>query len=111
MRKFRVVALLLPLLVLRALIPAGFMVSMVGGAAELTFCGASQHDPAHHGTTRADPSCPFAQSSGPAPLPALPALAQSLDSARFELPAAVAQTAAPFGPVRQHVPRGPPALI
>ena len=111
MREFRVVAFLLPLLVLRALIPAGFMVSMVSGAAELTFCGATQHDHAHHGTSSADPTCPFAQSSGPAPLPSLLTLAQSIDSARFEPPAAVSQTVAPFGPVRQHVPRGPPALI
>ena len=111
MREFRVVALLLPLLVLRALIPAGFTVSMVGGAAELTFCGATQHDHAHHGTTSADPTCPFAQSSGPAPLPTLPALAHSIDSARLEPPVAVSQTVAPFGPVRQHIPRGPPALI
>ena len=110
MREFRLVAFLLPLLVLRALIPAGFMISMVGGAAELTFCGAAQHDHAHHGTTSADPTCPFAQSSAPAPLPTLPALAKSIDSARFEPPRAVSQTVAPFGPVRQHVPRGPPAL-
>jgi hypothetical protein len=109
MRKFRVVAFLLPLLVFRALIPAGFMASPIAGSLQLVFCGTGHHDHAHH-STAGDPTCPFAQSAGPAPLPTLPMLPTSVEALAFDLPTTVAQTVVQFGPLRQQTPRGPPAL-
>src|SRR5688572_17441061 len=83
-------------LCLRALIPAGFMLAPVDGHLEMVFCDAAAPKPIHHppmahvhdmsgmehggpehaasehgvtGYAHADPTCPYAQSAGPAPLP------------------------------------------
>lgn len=104
-----VVALVLPLLALRALVPAGFMASPIAGSLQMVFCGAGHHGHSHH-STAGDPTCPFAQSAGPAPLPALPVLPAGVEALLFDRPTAVAQTVVQFGPLRQQAPRGPPAL-
>lgn len=78
---------------------------------ELVFCDTAathQHHAQHPASL--DPSCPFAQSAAPAPLPALPALAADNATHRFDSPATAAQTALVFGPRRQQSPRGPPQL-
>jgi len=62
----------------------------------------------HHAQT--DPTCPYAQSSGPAPLPVLPALAAVQIATLSPRPSQAAQTHARFGPTRQQSPRGPPRL-
>jgi len=122
------------MLCLRAFVPAGFMFAPVDGQLEVVLCdtdalGAAQdhqarsdhqaprgvhahhaHDHAGHHHAQTDPTCPYAQSSGPAPLPALPVLA-SVQIATLSAPSAqVAQTHSRFGPTRQQSPRGPPRL-
>jgi hypothetical protein len=113
----RLAGLLLVLLALRALVPAGFMATASATGVEMVFCepgaaGSMHHGPAHHHrhAGAGDPSCPFAQSAGPAPLPAIPVLA-----AETPLPALVsvepyARAIATQGPPRQQTPRGPPNL-
>jgi hypothetical protein len=107
----------LAMLCLRAFIPAGFMLAPVDGRLEVVLCdtdapGHHVHDHAaglhHHAQT--DPTCPYAQSSGPAPLPVLPALAAVQIATLGALPVQVAQTHSRFGPTRQQSPRGPPRL-
>jgi len=115
------------MLCLRAFVPAGFMLAPVDGQLEVVLCdtdalGAAQdhqarsgharhaHDHAGHHHAQTDPTCPYAQSSGPAPLPALPVLA-SVQIATLSAPSVqVAQTHSRFGPTRQQSPRGPPRL-
>jgi hypothetical protein len=65
---------------------------------------------AHQHGAHGDPTCPYAQSGGPAPLPALPVLASGTTFERPRLPAAVTQTLLGFGPIRQPSSRGPPHL-
>src|SRR3982074_1247637 len=90
----------LAMLCLRAFVPAGFMLAPVDGRLAVVLCdtdapGAAQshHGPGHyipdhrtsghhahdhaagHHHAQADPTCPYAQSSGPSPLPVLPVLA------------------------------------
>src|ERR1700688_3215505 len=74
----------LALLCLRAFVPAGFMLAPVDGRLEVVVCdtdatnvGHHHHGhehPGHH-HTQTDLTCPYAQSAGPAPLPALPTVA------------------------------------
>jgi hypothetical protein len=64
--------------------------------------------PEHDG--HADATCPYAQSAGPAPLPALPALAGGVPIDLLVPPPAYTQTFPTSGPIRQQIPRGPPAL-
>jgi hypothetical protein len=107
------------MLCLRAFVPAGFMLVPVDGRLDVVLCdsdaqkGATHHHspdhPAHH-HTKTDPACPYAQSSGPAPLPTLPALAAASIVTLPVLPTQHAQTIAQFGPTRQQSPRGPPLL-
>jgi len=109
-----------PALVLRALIPVGFMLEPVDGRSEIVLCGSDAPNAMHHHSSRdhagphqharIDPTCPYAQSAGPAPLPALPVLARVPMAPVFEVPAHVEQTHAHFGPTRQQSPRGPPRL-
>jgi hypothetical protein len=112
--------LVLGMLCLRALVPAGFMLAPVDGSLAFVLCDADQpaaghhhpgHDHAmHHHGTHADPTCPYAQSAGPAPLPTLPVLA---GGAVFDLlvpPSVFTQTFLSFGPTRQQSSRGPPRL-
>jgi hypothetical protein len=105
------VRVLLGLLCLRALIPAGFMLAPIDGRLHIVLCDSNVHGPLHHHHgAHADPTCPYAQSSGPAPLPAFPSVVSApfgyVAPASFEL----AQTVTPFGPTRQQSPRGPPNL-
>jgi len=133
--------LVLGLLFLRALIPAGFMLAPVDGHLALVLCsldlpvdamsaGAmpASHHPMHemhamhamhagrdhagqqHGA-HGDPTCPYAQSSCPAPLPTLPLLVSGTTCEHPRLPAAITQTLLSFGPIRQPASRGPPLLV
>ena len=68
--------------------------------------------PGHQGGhTHADPTCPYAQSSGATPIPFLAAVTPAIESAPPVLPEPAAQTFAHFGPARQQSPRGPPRLV
>jgi hypothetical protein len=118
----------LAMLCVRAFVPAGFMLVPLDGQLAVVLCdtdapGALQghhprdtqghhaHDHAaghHHAQT--DPTCPYAQSSGPAPLPVLPALAAVQIATLSVQPIQVAQTHSRFGPTRQQSQRGPPRL-
>jgi hypothetical protein len=114
----------LAILCLRALVPAGFMLAPIDGRLAVVLCdsdapGAMQHrtghdhaghDHASHHHTQTDPTCPYAQSAGPAPLPAPPVLAAAPLETVPVLPTHFAQTHAQFGPSRQQSPRGPPHL-
>ncbi len=116
--------LVLGLLFLRALVPAGFMLAPMGGSLAFVLCDAEmpagapqQHHhhsgddhAAHHEGAHSDPTCPYAQSAGPAPLPTLPVLAGAATVDQLVVPAAVTQTLLRFGPTRQQTPRAPPSL-
>ncbi len=113
----RAVPWVLAMLCLRALVPAGFMLAPLDGRLNVVLCesGAtelmlphSQHQ--HHHHTQIDHGCPYAQSSGPAPMPALPALEPQSVAVNFSLPVELAQTITAPGPVRQHSARAPPHL-
>jgi len=128
--------LVLGLLFLRALVPAGFMLAPVDSGIALVLCdaaipagepphqhhhhghdngaahdsGASHDTGAGHAGTHGDPTCPYAQNAGPAPLAALPVIAGAASVDPLGLPPAVTQTFSTFGPTRQQTPRGPPSL-
>jgi len=111
--------IVLGMLFLRALVPAGFMLAPVDGSLSVVLCesemlAAGHHHPGHdhamHQGAHGDPTCPYAQSAGSAPLPTLPLLS---GGAVFDLlvpPTASTQTFLSFGPTRQQSPRGPPHL-
>ncbi len=67
------------------------------------------HDHANHHHAL-DPTCPYAQSAGPSPLPSLPVLDPPSIVGDVSLPAEIAQAISQFGPARQQSPRGPPRL-
>jgi hypothetical protein len=105
------------MLCLRALVPVGFMLVPVDGRAVIVLCDSDAQAPAPHHShdqaghtqhTHADPTCPYAQSAGPAPLPALPVLAAGPAIHFFVPPERLEQLHAHFGPFRQQYPRGPP---
>jgi hypothetical protein len=114
----------LAMLCLRAFIPVGFMLAPVDGRLDIVLCdtdapgvatpGAAKHhvghDHAGHHHSHSDPTCPYAQSSGPAPLPTLPVLAAAPLEIVSVLPVHIEQTHSRFGPTRQQSPRGPPRL-
>jgi hypothetical protein len=111
--------LVLAMLCLRALVPAGFMLAPIDGRLQIVLCDsaaparAPHHQGHDHGAHRhaiADPNCPYAQSAGPAPLPALPMLAAAPVANAPAVHGNLSQTHVPFGPVRQHSPRAPPLL-
>jgi len=108
---------------LRSLVPAGFMLGPVEGRIAFVLCdgkmsvGGHQHyhyphrdDAADHDGVHGDPTCPYAQSSGPAPLPTLPMLVGGIPASQSVTASGVAQTLLRFGPARQQTPRGPPSL-
>lgn len=110
----------LAMLCLRALVPAGFMLAPVEGQLAVVLCDADaaraahhhagQDHPGHHHHLQLDPTCPYAQSAGPAPLPALPAMdPQPVVSTPIPV-VHLGQVYAPCGPPRQQSPRGPPHL-
>jgi Protein of unknown function (DUF2946) len=107
----------LAMLCLRALVPAGFMLAPIDGRLAVVLCDSDApgtvhrhggHDHSGHHHTQTDPTCPYAQSAGPAPLPALPVVAAAPIESVPALPAPFAQTYAQFGPSRQQSPRAPP---
>ena len=111
----RLTTLLLVMLALRALVPAGFMLAPVDGQPAIVLCDTDapgvphQHAGHHHaGHAHLDPTCPYAQSAGPAPLPALPVLTGAPAATAGALPTPTAQVHARFGPSRQQSPRAPP---
>jgi Protein of unknown function (DUF2946) len=118
--RMRLAVWIAPALLFRALIPVGFMLEPVDGRADIILCasdaptammhhGIHGHS-GHHQHSHADLTCPYAQSAGPAPLPALPVLAAAPTAPVFLLQAQIQQTHARFGPIRQHSPRAPPRL-
>jgi hypothetical protein len=123
--------LVLGLVLLRGLVPTGFMLAPVDGRLAFVPCDADASMPAmpagampagdhhmhmamgqaaHGHGAHGDPTCPYAQSGGPAPLPTLPVLAGGATFERPRLPAAITQTLLGFGPIRQPSSRGPPHL-
>lgn len=108
-----------PALLFRALIPIGFMLDPIDGRAEIVLCGSDapiageQHrggdNAGHHHHSHVDPTCPYAQSAGAAPLPAWPVLAAA-PAPGIASAAGEQQIHAHFGPTRRHSPRGPPRL-
>jgi len=118
--------IVLGILCLRALVPAGFMLAPVDGRVSFVLCDPSVlgdshrmhmgHDHAshehagHHHDAHVDPTCPYAQSAGPAPLPTLPVLAAGPIAVGMRLPTDLVQFFIQFGPTRQQLPRGPPPL-
>src|SRR5882762_11244482 len=98
-----VAPLVLALLCLRAFVPAGYMLAPVDGRLAVVVCDADAaslgshnhqghgHDGAGHHHTQTDPTCPYAQSAGPAPLPALPTVAPALLTIVSALPTPAAQ--------------------
>lgn len=130
----RAALIVLALLFLRALVPAGFMLARVDGGLAVVLCepdvlaplghqhAGHDHAAHHHGEHGApgapgghdahgDPSCPYAQSAGSALLPTLPLLAAGGPLHRLASPPEFTQTVLSFGPPRQPVSRGPPALV
>jgi hypothetical protein len=110
-------ALVAPVLALRALIPAGFMAASVDGAWQIVLCrpevmagGHHHHHGQRSGVAVGDPTCPYAQSAGPALMPTLPELPASASMHGAAQPQAMTQTRLTFGPPRQQTPRGPPLL-
>ena len=110
----------LAMLCLRALVPAGFMLASVDGQLAVVLCDAdaaraAHHDagqdhPGHHHHLQLDPTCPYAQSAGPAPLPAQPAVGPQPVVTAPALVARRDQVHALCGPPRKQSPRGPPHL-
>lgn len=116
------------MLLLRALVPSGFMLAQVDGGLSLVLCeaeamtagphttGHHHHAGALHSGHDSDPSfhgdtgCPYAQSGAASLLPTLPRLAGTAPALSFPAPPRVAQTITGSGPPRQQSPRGPPAL-
>ncbi len=120
-RRLRLLCLLafvLPVLALRALVPAGFMAAPVDGTLQIVLCqpGAMTGHHHHSGSPdsgpqlEVDPTCPYAQSAGPALMPTLPVLPAVATMHRLEPPEAATQTRLTLGPLRQQFPRGPPTL-
>ena len=79
-RKIRLLLYVLPFVLARLLLPAGFTPTLQGGELKLAFCGVVTAAPADAGTAKADPHpldandhCPFAQPAL-AMLPVLPAV-------------------------------------
>ena len=111
----------LALLCLRAFVPAGFMLAPVDGRLDVILCDSDApgavhhhhggHDPSgHHPHTLLDPTCPYAQSAGPAPLPVLPLHQAPPLVVSAALPVELEQIYSLFGPVRHQSPRAPPHL-
>jgi hypothetical protein len=108
-------AWVLPALVLRALVPFGFMPVASGGTVSMQLCpghalSASGHDDGTHGAPHSGSGqglCAFAASAAPPVAPSvfvLPVLVRAI------APAAVSAPAPVFLPAqfRAHSPRGPP---
>ena len=113
------IAFVLPVLLLRAAIPAGFMAASIDGTLQIVLCQPGLMAGGHHhhqhldstpSPSDVDPTCPYAQSAGPALMPTLPVLPAVATLHRLEPTAATTQTQLAYGPPRQQSPRGPPTL-
>jgi len=112
-RRRWLVAILLPVLVLRALVPAGFMATAASdGGVHMQFCvHAGMHASHAPGSNQAaDPRCPFAQSASPAPLPVLSVAAPDVLHTPVVQPDPLVRTFNALGSYREQTPRGPPTL-
>jgi hypothetical protein len=118
-------AWLLPLIVIRALVPVGFMPAWEHGALTMVLCEpdgvlAQAGMPAHHhhadapggapSPHHAHGECPFGQSTGPALWPALTPVATAYTLIGLQ-PATVTSVAERRIPPRYQAPRGPPATV
>lgn len=110
--------LVLLLLLLRALIPAGFMLEGSGGSLELRLCAAGFAAPAAidyqdaggaHRTGSADENCPFGHALI-APPPSFDFSAPFVGAKFHERPTRSAPTVVTNGPLRFVPARGPPTL-
>ncbi len=110
--------LVLGALCLRAFVPAGFMPATVDGRFTLMLCGAgltpvvtnpSLVHLSHLGIA-GDADCPFGQSAGTAPLPALPLILVTVRPDSLAGAAGGTQIHLPHGPPTAQFPRGPPRL-
>ena len=126
-KQFRIAGLLLPAILFRALIPAGFMPAIASdGAFGLQFCPGTDQAAMdtrsahfhHHGGASGDSGdtmghgqllCPFAATVGPAPLPALTALVIAPDYNQPVPSRPVSRDTIPTI-IRTQSPRAPPAL-
>ena len=111
----RTAYVLLALLCLRALVPAGFMLARSVDGVTVVLCSvaAAKHHQGHehsgHNHAAVDPTCPYAQSAGPAPLPALPKLSVTPPDPSYAALRRDAQTIVQFGPLRRYASRAPPS--
>lgn len=109
-----VIALLLPLLALKALLPPGYMPSAGDGQLRIVMCSAGLAAFTDHGDPDAPPaaqdSCAFAMAGVAAPPPSI--AIYWLPSSAPRLPAAdgVAIAVPATALLRSQSPRGPPAL-
>jgi hypothetical protein len=122
---------ILPLLLLRALIPTGFMLSVDAGSLQLTFCpavvqpqepSAHEHLSHHHSGAANDAAtndpagnehgapCPFSlvASAAPGDVPYIQDSASQPSDERFQF---VSAPTVRVGPVRTDRIRGPPASV
>jgi len=121
-----IAGLLLPAILYRALIPAGFMPAIGSdGALRLQFCPGADRAAAdtrpvhahHHGGASGDSGgaghgqllCPFAATAGPAPLPAMTALVVASVDSQPVVSRPVSRDTVPTI-IRTQSPRAPPAL-
>ena len=110
--------LVLVMLCLRALVPAGFMLASVNGRPAVVLCdsmaapgGTHEHVGHHHpGHAHLDPTCPFAQSSGPAPPPAMIDPTDARWVPQRDTPLVEQSLVLAEPPARYTAPRGPPPL-
>lgn len=110
-----VIALLLPLMVLRAMLPAGYMPVAENGELRMVMCSAGMQlpggDHTDHGQQPAtDTVCPFASALTGAP-PVQQAMLAVVAAAEFPFTSFSADTLPPStGPPRITAARAPPAL-
>lgn len=102
--------LILLALVMRAVVPAGFMTVADSHGVHMAFCHGSAPQP--HAPTGAphDGVCPFAASAGAAPIPTF-SLAPMAAIVPEHASNSLIQPVAPRAPHRYHAPRGPPASV
>jgi hypothetical protein len=133
-RKFTLIWLLLPLLLLRGLVPAGFMIDASGGSLSIVMCGGdgplntavSEHNShamhhaqqqgdehaGHHGSghdQHKNSICPFAIAGSAATFVSVPSLPVNIEPVRTEATDVVAFRGL-HGPSRAQQSRAPPYL-
>jgi len=114
-RRQFLIALILPVLVMRAFMPAGYMPGEHAGfGIALQFCGspipAAGGDPGTAGSHAAQ-QCAFALGAVAGPLPAVAQLGSLVLVSEPAVPPASLRCAAVSSCLRTQSPRGPPALV